>query len=492
MNNALVLTIALPLLGAFLLPVLMRTSTALGLWLGPLILSYGCWLLSTLWLSDTSLPISLAIGGFAPPLGINLYVDSLALLFAFAVQLLGLICWPFKLDQDTAHRQALMLLLIAAATGLALSGDLFNLYVFYELVAVATFGLVAASGTSAAYAATFRYLILSGIGSVMALLGIALLYSQTGTLNLAHLAQLAPEKLNNPLGLTAFLLMLIGIGVKAELFPVNSWAPEIYATASSKLSGFLAGLVSKLALLIILRLLILIFHQPEAVQVILVLGILGAISGELAAWRAKDLRRMLGFSSIGQLGVVFIALSLPDERGLLAVIALSLHHLIVKTGLFMLADGWGGSLQRLCSIAHTSPLGAALFVLFSLSLVGMPPLPGFWAKFTLITELASQNEPLYLIGLLVFLLATVIETSYLFRIAGSMYQKPAIDTARSAPPPKVSDFSLTAATLFGFALLAATLFIAPLGDGLQAIAAETQNIDLYINTVFPATSGGPL
>ncbi|MCU7811474.1 MAG: NADH-quinone oxidoreductase subunit J, partial [Candidatus Thiodiazotropha sp. (ex Notomyrtea botanica)] len=309
MSDLIILPLVLPLFGAFLLPIVMRTSISIGAWIGPAILAYGCWILGDQWMSGTALPFSLAIGGFAPPMGINLYIDSLALLFAFAVQLLGLLFWPFKIDQETARRQALMLLLVAASTGLALSGDLFNLYVFYELVAVATFGLIAASGSSAAYASTIRYLILSGIGSVLTLLGIALIYSQTGTLNLAHLAQLAPEQLNNKLGLTAFLTILIGVGVKAELFPVNTWVPEVYATAASRISAFLAGLVSKLALLIILRLLVLIFHQPEAIQVLLVLGILGVISGELAAWRAKDMRRMLAFSSIGQLGMIFIALA---------------------------------------------------------------------------------------------------------------------------------------------------------------------------------------
>ncbi|MEW8252641.1 MAG: NADH-quinone oxidoreductase subunit J, partial [Candidatus Thiodiazotropha sp.] len=108
MSTNLVLTIALPLLGAFLLPVLMRSSVAIALWSGPAILVYGCWTVAELWLSGFAQPLSIAIGGFAPPLGINLYVDSLALLFAFAVQLLGLVFWPFTLDQESARRQSLM------------------------------------------------------------------------------------------------------------------------------------------------------------------------------------------------------------------------------------------------------------------------------------------------------------------------------------------------------------------------------------------------
>ncbi|MFI0415129.1 MAG: complex I subunit 5 family protein [Candidatus Thiodiazotropha sp.] len=484
MNAYLVLTIALPLLGAFLLPILMRSSIAIALWSGPAILVYGCWIIADIWLQGSTQPVSIAIGGFAPPLGINLYIDSLALLFAFAVQLLGLIFWPFTLDQDSARRQALMLLLVAASTGLALSGDLFNLYVFYELAAVATFGLAAASGRSAAYVATLRYLILSGIGSVLTLFGIALIYSKTGTLNLAHLAQLAPAQLNDELGLTAFLSILIGIGVKAELFPVNTWVPEIYATASTRLSAFLAGLLSKLALLIILRLLLLIFHQSEATQVLLILGILGVVSGELAAWRAKELRRMLAFSSIGQLGVMFIAMALPDGKGVLAVLALALHHLIIKSGLFMLAEDWGGAIKRLRGSAKVAPLGAALFVLFSLSLVGMPPLPGFWAKFTLITELAGQSEPLYLIGLAVFLLATVIEASYLFRVAAILYQDAPRETLDHEIPTN-EGLSLVTAALFGAGLVAAAVMIAPVGDSLNTIAAQVQDVDLYISTVLP-------
>jgi formate hydrogenlyase subunit 3/multisubunit Na+/H+ antiporter MnhD subunit len=484
-----ILPIVLPLLAAFLLPIVMRSAIGLGLWVGPVILLSGCWLLGEQWLIAPDQPISLAIGGFAPPLGINLYVDDLALLFAFAVQLLGLLFWPFKLDQESSRRQSLMLLLVAASSGLALSGDLFNLYVFYELVAVATFGLIAASATGAAYAATLRYLLLSGIGSVLTLLGIALVYAQTGSLNLAHLAQLAPQQLNNPFGLAAFLCILIGVGVKAELFPVNSWVPEVYATADSRLAAFLAGLVSKLALLIILRLLVLVFDQPEALQVMLVLGILGVVSGELAAWRAKDMRRMLAFSSIGQLGMIFIALSIPEGAGLLAVLALALHHLLVKSGLFMLADGWGGAIERLRGAAKTSPLGAALFVLFSLSLIGFPPLPGFWVKFTVITELAAQSSPLYLIGLSVFLLATVVEASYLFRLTATLYGERGSDTPLDETP-KPAGLALVTASLFGAGLLAATLFVSPVGDLLIHVSSQSGNADLYIDTVMAGQSGG--
>jgi formate hydrogenlyase subunit 3/multisubunit Na+/H+ antiporter MnhD subunit len=485
--SQIVLVVALPLLAAFLLPVVMRMALGLGLWLGPAVLGYGLWTLWQVWALSGGETFSLAIGGFAPPLGINFYVDPLAMLFAAAVQLMGLLFWPFKIDRETPRRQSLMLLLLAASTGLALSGDLFNLYVFYELVAVASFGLIAASATGAAYAATFRYLLLSGIGSVLTLVGITLIYSQTGTLNLAHLAQLAPEQLNNPLGLAAFVAILIGVGVKAELFPVNSWVPEVYATAPARVSAILAGLVSKLAVLIVVRLLVLLFPQPEAAQVMLLLGMLGVISGELAAWRAQDLKRMLAYSSIGQLGMIFIAFSLPAGGGLYAGLALTLHHMLIKPGLFMLAERWGGSLQRLRGAGFVSPLGAGLFVLFSLSLVGMPSLPGFWAKLLLISGLAGQSEPLYMMALLVFLSATVVEASYLFRLAAALLQRSPEEVSKMAPLPERQ--GLLVSSLLAAGLISALVMIAPLAEGLKKVASEAGDVSGYVKHVFPSRGG---
>ncbi|MEN8176541.1 MAG: proton-conducting transporter membrane subunit, partial [Pseudomonadota bacterium] len=376
------------------------------------------------------------------------------------------------------------LILAAAAAGLALSGDLFNIYVFYELVSVASFGLVAVRRTGAALAATMRYLILSGFGAALALVGIGIVYHLTGTLNLAQLADLGPEMLNTPIGLTAFAAILIGVGVKAELFPVNTWVPEVYATAPKRVSALLAGLVSKLAVLVVVRLLVLVFHQPEALALLLTLGMLGVITGELAAWRARDMSRMLAFSSIGQLGIIFIAFALPGQAGLMAGLAMALHHLVVKPALFLLAERWGGSLEGLTGAAHRSPLGAALFVLFALSLVGVPPLPGFWAKLLVITGLAGQPDSLYLTAMAVILVATVVEAGYLFRVVTRLYQRRDEGDTRAAVPGH-ENLDLGTASAFGVALLAAVVLLVPLSEGLQAIATQAADTGRYISIVFP-------
>lgn len=475
--NQVVLTVVLPLLAAFLLPTISRISITLARYLGPVVLLFGLLLCVGLW-SDMTNPFMVKIGGFEPPAGIVFYVDQLSLLFTGLVFLMALLLWPYG-NEPSIREYSLTLLLVAGACGLALSGDLFNIYVFYELVSVASFGLVSSRVAPAAYAAAVRYVIISGFGSVLALTGIAVVYTHTGTLNLAHLAQLAPQQLSGASGITAFLLILLGIGVKAELFPVNTWVPEAYATARKRVSALLAGVISKLAVIVLVRLLVLVFNSDQALHIMLILGIIGVISGELAAWRAKDLSRMLAYSSIGQLSIIFVAFSIPGEAGLYAGIALSLHHLIVKPALFLLATSWGGSIKNLSGAARRSPLAAILFLLFTLSLIGVPPLPGFWAKLLTVTGLLSVQSSVYTLALIVMLLSTVIEANYLFRVILKLYEK---SDARSVEIHSKLDVS-SSAVLAGVLVLA-VIFIAPLGQHIKSTAQQVADNNRYIATVF--------
>ncbi len=477
--SQIVLVVALPLLAAFLLPLLTRLWRLGGQLLGPLTLVAVAWIVLDAWLAYDATPVSVAIGGFRPPLGIVFYIDGLALLFALAVPVMTLLLWPWaNADEGGGRRQSLTLLLAAACGGLALSGDLFNLYVFYELTAVASYGLAADRRTPAGFAAAFRYLMVSALGSVLALVGIALIYFTTGTLNLAHLAVLSVE-LFNPVGLAAFLCLLIGLGVKAEIFPVNAWVPEVYGAASRRVAGLLAGLVSKLAVLVLLRVLVLMFPQEEARQAMLVLGMLGVISGEFAAWRARDLARMLAWSSIGQMGIVFIAFSISGEAGVLAGLAVALHHLVVKPALFLIAERWGGSLAALDGAARVSPLAALLFVLFSLSLVGVPPLPGFWAKFLVLSGLAGGGSGLQLLGIAVILVSTVVEANYLFRTAARLYAREPAKPAVQSP----GSLDLASAAALGGVLLATVVALVPVWDGLSRLSREAADVSGYVATV---------
>jgi formate hydrogenlyase subunit 3/multisubunit Na+/H+ antiporter MnhD subunit len=496
--TAIVLAVVLPLLAAFLMQPLGRISGAAARALGPLVLVVSAWVLVDCSLRFGNAPFTVAIGGYAPPIGIVFYVDKLALLFATAVPVLTLLFWTRGEDHpDPDRRDAVMLLMAAAATGLALSGDLFNIYVFYELTAVSSFGLMTLNGTGRAYVATVRYLLLSAMGSVLALVGIALIYQQTGTLNLAQIAQLAPRTLQGPTGLAAFALLLIGFGVKGELFPVNTWVPEVYATAPARVSALLAGLISKLAVLVLVRLLVLAYQGTAAADLMLALGLVGVITAELAAWRSRDFPRMLAYSSIGQLGMVFIAFSLPGEVGVFAGVALALHHLVIKSALFSLATRWSGSLDGLAGVARAAPLAAGLFVLLALSLIGVPPLPGFWAKLLVVIGLADGGSALQMTALAAILIGAAVEASYLFRLAVRMYQAPdagevgtgatggAPDAALHTSRPMRVDVGIAA--LAGAALLAITVAIGPAAATLRDIARQAADVQGYVETVFPET-----
>ena len=481
--SAVVLPVVLPLLAAFLMQPLARVSTPIARLLGPVTLLVGLAILVRAWLGLGDESAQVAFGGFAAPVGIVFYIDKLALIFAIATALFTLLFWADEASGETrTRRDALMLLMASAATGLALSGDLFNIFVFYELAAVASYGLVTVKGTDRAFVAAVRYILISAFGSVMALIGIAIVYMLTGTLNLAQLAQLAPETLHGGAGLAAFTLMLIGFGVKAELFPLNTWVPEVYSTAPARLSGLLAGLISKLAVLVVVRILVLMFAGTEASTIMLVLGLLGILTGELAAWRAKDFTRMIAFSSIGQLGIVFIGFSLGSEVGILAGLAVALHHLIIKSGLFALAVRWGGSLQGLAGAGKSAPMGSALFVLFALSLIGVPPLPGFWTKVLVLAGLAQAGTALHLTALAAILFATALEANYLFRAATVIYG----ESDERGPSHGFWDFALAA--ILGITLLAATWYIDPIFDELRAVAAQAGDVPAYIETVLPGAA----
>ena len=474
-SNAIVLAIAIPLLGAFLLPVVARVAQPLGtIWgLGTVVAAAVIAVTIAIEVAAGG-AVMTAIGGFAPPLGIVLYADKLAAVFLIALVIAVLLFWPRGAAAST-RSYTLMLVLLGGGSGLVLSGDLFNIYVFYEIVAVSSYGLVASDGSKASLGAAARYLILSAAGSAFALLGIALVYAGAGTLNLADLASVAPERLAGPLGLSAFLLIVIGFGVKAELFPVNTWVPEVYATAPLQVTALLAGIVSKLAMIVILRLLVLVFHSPEALGLLLVLGLLGVIAGELAAYRSGDLKRVFAYSSIAQLGLVAVAFAMPGEVGVAAGLALALHHLVVKPAFFVLASRWTGAIGGLAGAAKSAPLAGLLFLLLALSIVGIPPFPGFWAKYLLVGGLAATGGAGYGLALAVILAATVVEAAYLFRIAVVLYGAPG-----ERAPARFAFGDLATGLFLGLIVIVATVTVIPLGDGLLATASEAANANLYV------------
>jgi formate hydrogenlyase subunit 3/multisubunit Na+/H+ antiporter MnhD subunit len=234
--------------------------------------------------------------------------------------------------------------------------------------------------------------------------------------------------------------------------------------------------------LVVVRLLVLAYSDTAAPLILLVLGTLTILFGEFSAWRAKDFPRMIAFSSIGQLGIVFIAFSIPGPWGLLAGLAVALHHLLIKSALFGLANRWSGSLDGLTGGAKTAPIAAGLFVLFALSLIGVPPLPGFWTKILVLAGLAQQATGLHLTALFAILLITAIEANYLFRFATRLYRK------HDSPPQGHGVFDIAPALLIGAAVVAVTVQIDPVGDRLREVARQAADPEIYASAVFPTAT----
>lgn len=477
-KHFIVLPVIVPLLTAFLLPVLARFNASLARLVGAIAASTTL-VIASMILAETlpGAPLMTAFGGFLPPIGIVFYADKIGSLLLLALALGMLLFWPDRRERDI-RVHALYLLLLAGGSGLALSGDLFNIFVLLEITSIASVALAASGRNAAAQAAALRFLVLSSIGSSLALAGIGVIYAVAGTLNLADLAVRSADSLANPLGAAAFLMLLLGFGVTAGLVPVNGWVPEVCAVAPSNVSALLAGFVSKLAMLVILRLVVLVFPLPVTQTMLLALGVVTLVLGELAALRARTFGHVLGFSSIGQLGLVAIAFSIPGEAGIFAGLSLALHHALVKPALFAMGRSWGGALASLAGAAKAEPLAAALFVLLSLSLLGIPPLPGFWAKLLLLAGALNMPGSGYTLAAVLVLAASVIEAAYLFRIIGLLYGSPTGEAQR----PLLFNELLPAAVLTAL-LLSANIYLPRLGPQLQAAAAEAADVKGYFMRV---------
>jgi len=227
------------------------------------------------------------------------------------------------------------------------------------------------------------------------------------------------------------------------------------------------------------------YADTTAPLLLLSLGVLGVISGELAALRATDLRQVLAYSSIGQLGLVAIAFAIPGAAGVIAGIALALHHALVKPALFMLTEAWGGHFNRLIGASQVSMLSTLLFLVLALSLVGIPPLPGFWAKFLLLKG-ALGLDAWYQLAIAVVLIATVIETAYFLRIARLMFQQPT--KKQTAEIPHIRELAPALALLV---LLFVSVFtVGAIGQSLTAVAEEAADREVYIKKSH-LTSGIP-
>lgn len=394
MSWLLVLPVALPFATA-VLAFLMRDSAA-GRWISvagsALLLTVSGLLIAEVMTQGV---IAAQMGSWPGPFGITLVADRLSAamvlisgIVALAVAVYAIADIEPRLERLGYH--ALFQMLIAGVNGAFVTGDLFNLYVWFEVMLIASFGLLVLGGNRAQIDGGVKYVTLNLIATVLFLMGIGLLYGSTGTLNMADLSR-AVEDVHSGLLSVIAMMFLLAFGMKAAVFPLFFWLPAAYHTPAFSVSAVFAGLLTKVGVYALLRCFTLIFDHDVGYthQILLWVAGLTMITGVLGAAAQTDIRRILSFHIVSQIGYMVLGLALYTPLALVGAVFYLVHHIVVKANLFLIAGAvqrLAGSteLKRIGGLYAAAPLLAALFLVPAFSLAGFPPLSGFWAKFVLV------------------------------------------------------------------------------------------------------------
>lgn len=370
------------------------------------------------------------LGGWAPPIGISLVLDGLSFFFACVIAGVGLLLILYSLGIYVYARRYYSLLLIAlsALFGIALTRDIFNMYVFFEILAVSSYVLISYKQEPRTTKASFKYLIITESAWVFFLLAIAVLYGLTGTFNMDGIAQKMPQVYqSSPRAVyLIFSIMLLSFGIKCGMFPLHTWIPEAHSQAPTPVSGLLSGLVLKAGIFSMLRVFYLFFigaghNSALAVNINHILlygGLVTLLFGALMALVQDELKKLLAYSSINQIGFILVGAGVGTRLGLEGGLFHLFNHAIIKTALFFCAGiiisqtgFW--KISHLKGVYKKMPGVAISFFFLALSIIGIPLFNGFASKLLVITAVLKEA---YYIPALLLLLGIVISVGYYFRI----------------------------------------------------------------------------
>ncbi len=416
----LTLPVAIPLATLALCAVLQRHGTAqrfVSLVGSAALLAASVALLAAVYGGDV---LAVQFGSWAAPFGISFVADLFSAAMVFITGLMAVAVSVHALVDGAREREhawfhPLYHGLLLGVTGAFLTGDIFNLYVWFEIMLISSFGLLVQGGTRAQLDAGVKYVVLNLLVTTLFLMGVGFLYGLTGTLNMADLARTLPQVQNQGLVQALAVLFLLAFGAKAAVFPLFFWLPAAYHTASAPVVAIFAALLTKVGVYAILRCFTLPFGSVAdfVAPVVGVLAALTMVTGVLGAAAQVDIRRILSFHIISQIGYMLVGLAVATPLALAGSVLYVLHHIVVKANLFLIAGAVrraGGSydLKRIGGLHRSAPVLALLFVVPALSLAGLPPLSGFWAKFTVVRSSLEAGH----VALAVVALAVGVLTLY--------------------------------------------------------------------------------
>jgi multicomponent Na+:H+ antiporter subunit D len=353
-------------------------------------------------------PVAATMGGWPSPFGITLVADLFSAAMVVITGVIGLAVAIYGLGEITPAEErvghhTLLHALLLGVTGAFLTGDLFNLYVWFEVMLIASFGLLALGGRRDQLDGAIKYVALNLVSTLAFLAGVGLLYGATGTLNMADLHGAVRALENQTVVFTTAALLLFAFSVKAALFPLFFWLPASYHTPSVTTSAVFSALLTKVGVYALIRVFTLIYDgdMPLIQELLLVSAGLTMLTGVLGAAAQNEIRRILSFHIISQIGYMVLGLALFTPLAIVGAIFYILHHIVVKANLFLV----GGVVKKLTGsedLAHIgglwerTPWLGVLFLIPALSLAGIPPLSGFWAK--LVVVKASLDAEHYVLA----------------------------------------------------------------------------------------------
>ncbi|MUN62072.1 Na+/H+ antiporter subunit D [Kocuria sediminis] len=401
------LAVIIPFLGAALsLVLLRRNALQRAVAIGSLVLTLvvEAMVLVSTW--DVG-PQAVHLGGWAAPWGIVMVVDQLSSLMLVVSTVVSLAVLVYASGQGVADGDRegpisifhpSFLILVAGVSNAFLAGDLFNLYVGFEILLTASYVLMTMGGTVQRIRTGVTYVVVSVISSVLFLITIAMVYAATGTINMADLSvKLADLPVGTQMQL--HVMLLIAFGIKAAVFPLSFWLPDSYPTASAPVTAVFAGLLTKVGVYSIIRTETVLFPGERLDTLLMWVALLTMVVGILGALAQIDIKRMLSFTLISHIGYMIFGVAVGSQEALSATVYYVAHHIVIQTSLFLVAgliERRGGStnVDRLAGMAKISPLLALLYLVPALNLGGIPPFSGFLGKTGLLQAGVNQGDPL--------------------------------------------------------------------------------------------------
>ncbi len=446
-----VLVVIVPLFAGPLCVLVERPRAAWGVALAAAWLSFAAAAVLAVQVSDTG-TISYELGGWAPPWGIEYRIDTLGsyvLLIVTAIPALVLVAAKESVVSEIpealiARFYGAFMLAFAGLAGIVATGDAFNVFVFLEISSLASYALISMGRGRRALTAAFEYLVMGTIGATFILIGIGFLYMMTGTLNMQDLAERLPAVLETRTVRAGFAFLTVGIGLKLAMFPMHLWLPNAYTYAPSVVTAFLAATATKVAVYALLRFLFGVFGFEFALiempldDILMVAGLAGILIASLVAVFQEDIKRMLAYSSVAQIGYMVLGIGLASATGLTAAILHVFNHALMKGALFLalgaVAYRIGGvGLRDFAGLGRRMPWTMAAIVLGGLSLIGVPPTAGFITKWYLV--LGTVEQELWPVAVLV-LVGSLLALVYVWRLVEVAYFEPVPEGAapvREAP-----------------------------------------------------------